>query len=241
MPSLIAAFVAQIASSTLSAFSFNSISELAPTFTTATFADSLASLFSSLITSPGFFSTSTSVYVSGQPIIFSEIGRYSMTTNLQKPTPGFFNSILGATWETVDSTTTVFTLATATPAQQAAAAGAVAQAARCSIATSTSYSIWSCVNDGISSCVAQLFVPCDSSFQQFDDIDITKKPPLGYFTSVSGVFATSSSATTTPVALVGAAFVSTSLGSLIAGLGDIVLLVVAIWIFVRIAYWDWHQ
>ena len=53
IPSFIAALVAQIASSTLSDFSFNSISELAPTFTTATLADNLANLFSSRITSPG--------------------------------------------------------------------------------------------------------------------------------------------------------------------------------------------
>ena len=51
IPSLIAALVAQIASSTLSLFSFNSISELAPTFTTAILAASIASLFSNLITS----------------------------------------------------------------------------------------------------------------------------------------------------------------------------------------------
>ena len=38
IPSLMAAFVAQIASSTLSLFSFNSISELAPILTTATLA-----------------------------------------------------------------------------------------------------------------------------------------------------------------------------------------------------------
>jgi len=50
IPSLIAALVAQIASSTLSAFSFNSISELAPTFTIAILADNLAKRFSSLIT-----------------------------------------------------------------------------------------------------------------------------------------------------------------------------------------------
>jgi len=42
IPSLIAAFVAQIASSTLSFFSFSSTSELAPTFTVATLALSLA-------------------------------------------------------------------------------------------------------------------------------------------------------------------------------------------------------
>ena len=48
---LIAAFVAQIASSILSCFSFNSISELAPTFTIATFADNLANLVSNPITS----------------------------------------------------------------------------------------------------------------------------------------------------------------------------------------------
>jgi len=53
IPSLIAALVAHIASSTLSDFSFNSISELAPTFTIATLADNLESLFSNLITSPG--------------------------------------------------------------------------------------------------------------------------------------------------------------------------------------------
>jgi hypothetical protein len=51
IPSLIAALVAQIASSTLSVFSFNSILESAPTFTVAIFADNLASLFSNLITS----------------------------------------------------------------------------------------------------------------------------------------------------------------------------------------------
>ena len=54
-PSLIAAFVAQIASSTRSFFSFNSTSEFAPTFTTAILADSLASLFSSLTISLGRF------------------------------------------------------------------------------------------------------------------------------------------------------------------------------------------
>ena len=53
IPSLIAAFVAHIASSTLSDFSFNSTSELAPTFTIATLADNLDSLLSNLITSPG--------------------------------------------------------------------------------------------------------------------------------------------------------------------------------------------
>jgi hypothetical protein len=51
IPSLIAALVAQIASSTLSVFSFNSILESAPTFTVAILADNLANLFSSLITS----------------------------------------------------------------------------------------------------------------------------------------------------------------------------------------------
>ena len=49
IPSFIAAFVAQIASSILSDFSFNSISEFAPTFTIAILADYLANLFSSLI------------------------------------------------------------------------------------------------------------------------------------------------------------------------------------------------
>ena len=48
IPSLIAAFVAQIASSTLSLFSFSSNSELAPTLTVATLAFNLANLFSSL-------------------------------------------------------------------------------------------------------------------------------------------------------------------------------------------------
>ena len=46
IPSFIAALVAHIASSTLSLFSFNSTSELAPTFTTATLPESLANLFS---------------------------------------------------------------------------------------------------------------------------------------------------------------------------------------------------
>jgi len=54
IPSLIAAFVAQIASSTLSCFSFNSTSESAPTFTIATLADNLANLCSRPITSCGF-------------------------------------------------------------------------------------------------------------------------------------------------------------------------------------------
>ena len=54
IPSFIAAFVAQIASSTLSLFSFNSTSEFAPTFTTATLPFSLASLFSSLTNTLGF-------------------------------------------------------------------------------------------------------------------------------------------------------------------------------------------
>ena len=55
IPSLIAALVAQIASSTLSAFSFNSISESAPTLTVAILADNLANLFSSLIVSAALF------------------------------------------------------------------------------------------------------------------------------------------------------------------------------------------
>ena len=54
IPSFIAALVAHIASSTRSVFSFNSISELAPTLTTAILADNLANLFSKRITAPGF-------------------------------------------------------------------------------------------------------------------------------------------------------------------------------------------
>ena len=48
IPCLIAALVAHIASSILSRFSCNSISELAPTWTIATLPDSLANLFSFL-------------------------------------------------------------------------------------------------------------------------------------------------------------------------------------------------
>ena len=48
MPSFIAAFVAQIASSTLSFFSTNSTLELPPTLTVATLAFSLDNLFSKL-------------------------------------------------------------------------------------------------------------------------------------------------------------------------------------------------
>ena len=47
------AFVAHIASSTLSIFSLSSISELAPTFTIAILAASIANLFSNLITLSG--------------------------------------------------------------------------------------------------------------------------------------------------------------------------------------------
>jgi hypothetical protein len=53
IPSFTAALVAQIASSTLSDFSFNSISELAPTLTTDTLPESLAKRFSRRIISPG--------------------------------------------------------------------------------------------------------------------------------------------------------------------------------------------
>ena len=56
IPSFIAALVAQIASSTLSLFSFNSISELAPTFTIATLAASSANLLSNATINPGTFS-----------------------------------------------------------------------------------------------------------------------------------------------------------------------------------------
>jgi hypothetical protein len=51
MPSFIAALVAQIASSTLTLYSFNSISELASTFTTAILAATIDSLFANFITS----------------------------------------------------------------------------------------------------------------------------------------------------------------------------------------------
>ena len=54
IPSFIAALVAHIASSTLSVFSFSSISELAPTLIIATLADNLANLCSYPITSWGF-------------------------------------------------------------------------------------------------------------------------------------------------------------------------------------------
>ena len=58
IPSFIAALVAQIASSTLSDFSFNSISEFAPTLTIATLPDNLDNLFSNLIISPGALASS---------------------------------------------------------------------------------------------------------------------------------------------------------------------------------------
>ena len=56
MPSFNAALVAYIASSTLSFFSFNSTLELAPTFTTPTFPDNIASLSCSFFFKNGDFS-----------------------------------------------------------------------------------------------------------------------------------------------------------------------------------------
>jgi hypothetical protein len=55
IPCFIAAFVAQIASSALSLFSFSSTSELAPTLTTATLPVYLANLFSNFIIRLGSF------------------------------------------------------------------------------------------------------------------------------------------------------------------------------------------
>ena len=75
IPSLIAAFVAHIASSTLSAFSLSSISEFAPTFTTATFADSLDNLFSNLITSAGLVDLANSFLISSISASTSSLSR----------------------------------------------------------------------------------------------------------------------------------------------------------------------
>jgi len=74
IPSLIAALVAHIASSTLSFNSCSSTSELAPTFTTATLPDNLANLVSSFIISFAFLVEVNLLFISSiKPLTSSDV------------------------------------------------------------------------------------------------------------------------------------------------------------------------
>ena len=77
IPSLIAAFVAQIASSTLSVFSFSSTYESAPIFTIAILAASIANLFSSFTTSCGCLASAIFFLMSSMMLNISSLDSFT--------------------------------------------------------------------------------------------------------------------------------------------------------------------
>lgn len=193
------------------------------------------------ISTPLFFSTTTQNFFDGQSIGFMNIGRYTLSAQLQQKTSGFFANLLGNTWQTVDATTTQFTISTTTATQKFL--DQQKKAFSNSDASST-VSLADCLKFDIGDCARYLVIPSQESFTAFDDLNITRKPPLGYFFAVKDLFATST-ASTTPDSNVPSVFffvtiyVSSWFDPILTPIGDVILLLLAIWILHRISNWEW--
>jgi len=182
------------------------------------------------------FSTTTSILAQGQ---------YTLVTEIQKQ-PTLVGNILGFfglnQQAVIVSTTTHFLAATSTTADVFYRNGSISN----DLITNASTTAADCLTLALTDCLSYLFRPNPSSWQQFDAIDITHKPPLGYFFAVSDALSTTS-ASTTPSGAIPAVFlvVTTEIGSwfgaMLGLLTDIILTALAVWIFVRMSKWDWQQ
>lgn len=192
----------------------------------------------------GIISSSTSYYANGNAIDFNSIGIYTVRWQLQKPTTGFFDFLFGNTYDTVDSTTTTFIVSTTTAAENFFRG--LRESASAFVSNASSTLSWdSCVHLAIIDCVQYLFVPSGESFSQFDDIDITHKPPIGYFFASKDIFATTTASTTVntggqdSLTFYVFGWIGNMFRPLTSIIGDIVMLIIAIWLFTRITRWDW--
>jgi len=182
-----------------------------------------------------FFSTTTDL---------SYNGRYTVVTSIRRPTTignilGFFG--FGSDYGVVVSTTTSF-VASTTNARDDIFEDLAESALDYLDNASSTLSISDCGSlFNIGQCLLYFVQPNPQSISQFSGLgdDLSRKPPFGYWTAIKDILATSTASTTPNITMFGAATVVTWLAVLIAGIANIILLMVAIYIFQRIAHLDW--
>jgi len=189
------------------------------------------------ISAEGYASFSTTTDI-------SSIGDYTVVTQIRKPTNlsnilGFFG--FGSNSGVLAATTTVFTAATST-ASDLLFKNYNKQLADFTNSASTTLSLSQCLELSIGGCFSYMFVPDTAVVSQFSGLgaDLGRKPPFGYWGLVKDVLATSTASTTPSAYLLGAESVGVWFAAFIFGLGSIIMLSVAVWIFKRLSAWDWH-
>jgi len=197
------------------------------------------------ITDSGLSAVSTTTYENGNTISFQQQGVYQVQYLLQKPAGGLLNYLLGIRWDTVAASSTRFVAGTSTAAEDLFSQLSDNIAGFSSEASST-LTVLGCFTFDIGKCLIYIFQPDRVagysdllSFQNFPD-RLSKKPPFGYWTQATALLSTTTASTTPPVYFLGAAAVAEWLTVLVGGISNIILLLLAIWIFQRISYWDWH-
>jgi len=204
--------------------------------------DLATSLIVTYVSDSGITSTSTTKFANGSTISFEQIGRYSLRTDFQRPRTDFLSFIPGFYWQTMDSTTTVFTVSTTTNAQKLFDQFTQDMQNFSSNASST-ISLGQCLALSIAGCFSYMFVPNTQTLAQFTDLgaELGNKPPFGYWGAVRDLLATSTASTTPAGYLLGASAVYSWFAVFILGLGSVINLVLIVFIFKRISMWDWHQ
>jgi hypothetical protein len=172
--------------------------------------------------------------------IFAPEGWYTLTTRLQQPATFLgFSSLLGFSlgYTTIVSTTTSFVVGTSTTLTQ------YLESQRTQKISSTSAEVCIPIPGYFSAydCTNYLFVPpsglgtSDALLAEF------RKPPFGYFTQAVAMFeGATTSATSTPYPSIADAIQGGPLGMLRSILAGLLWLLLAVWIIVRIARWEFQ-
>jgi len=186
------------------------------------------------VTSPGDFD-----FITNASSTYAE-GLYTLTASIKQPTFSLFGINLAA--QTLVSTSSTFVIGSLTNRDLAWLASQ--QAAEDFENTASSTATGSdCLSFNIALCVQYLFLPSGNSGNSVTVAfeEIKRKPPFGYFTLISNALSTTTVSSTSPLAYVqGAPVIATMFSVLIGGLGTILFLMLAVFLFRRISLWDWH-
>lgn len=177
---------------------------------------------------------------------FSTVGEYTLRSELRNSTltGSLLRLISFGFWDTntIAATTTTFFVGNQTQYDQYVANKEANYFNFFDTATTTAQdtSLLDCLTFSIPHCMSYLFYPSEQVLIQYSALgdNLSMKPPFGYFTVTGRIISNASTSATSTNAYF--AFVSNSLGTLIAGLAIIIQLAMVFWLFNRIRKWEWQ-
>jgi hypothetical protein len=172
------------------------------------------------------------------------VGKYTVTTQIRRHT--FWGSLLhtigfgGFDQGIIVSTTTSFTVSTTTTADILRTKDITSILTGLTASSTSVANITECLTLNLGDCMAALFYPDQSAYDGWAQLELLfgTKPPFGYFSALGGLIGGVASSTPDNA---GANVLRAGFAPLRAGISDILWLMVAIYIIIRLARWDWQS